>query len=501
MKFVAAIIATFVLIWGSNFPLGVPGEWTWTRSPVADDFWFSLLPACVWGSILGTIVWIGSRRIETCRTPERIAWLSGLLIATFGMLSGLREAAPPEFRAAKIAWVLYYAGSSGYFTEARKVLDTRDFLAHYDDELKKGDILHQGTHPPGLIVGYRGLMWACSKSSLLRQLLLATQPADLREAFRIIQVSSLQTPTPLTEHDRCVLWLAALLMQASAAATVIPLYHLLRLHTRRITSWQLASFWPLVPAVTIFSPKSDTCFPFLGCLVLALWLHGLRRNSLWLSFSAACAFWFGMTLSLALLPVACLAGLMTLWDLWLCSTEDRVPQPIVRLLRGLGAGGAAFIGLTLMTYLTTGCNLLEVWAWNYRNHAGFYTQYLRTYWKWLIVNPVELSIAAGLPLVLLSLSSLRPILKNPRSSAAGPFWMSLLTWSLLWLTGKNMGEAARLWIFLTPWIIWSAGPAWDSQINPAEEVLRSTRRRWLCAWICQLLAAIATITRIAGFHN
>ncbi|MDB5337742.1 MAG: hypothetical protein JWN70_3361 [Planctomycetaceae bacterium] len=501
MKLVCAVIAGILLIWCSTIPLGVPGEWTWTRSPIADDFWFSLIPTCGWAAILGVLVWIGSGRIEIAKRPERVAWLCGLFLVSFGMLGALREAAPPEFRAAKIAWVLYFQGSSGYFTEARKVRNTVEFLAHYDDEVKKGDVLHQGTHPPGLIVGYRGLMWACSHSSWLRKILLATQPADLREAFRIIQGANLQSPTPLTEHDRCVLWLAAILMQACAAATVVPIYSLLRLHTRRITSWQLAAFWPLVPAVTMFSPKSDTCFPFLGCLVLALWLHGLRKNSLWLCVAAAGVFWLGMTLSLALLPIACLAGLMTVWDLWVCRAEDRSPQPVARLLRGLAAGGAAFITLTTVTAIATGCNLLEVWTWNYRNHAGFYVQFPRTYWKWLLVNPIELCLAAGLPLVILALSSVPSILKSPRAAAAGPFWMSLLTWSLLWLTGKNMGEAARLWIFLMPWIIWSAGVGWEALISTGESGFHDARRRWLFAWISQLLAALTIITRVAGFQN
>lgn len=501
MKLVCAVLAGFLLIWCSTIPLGVPGEWTWTRSPTADDFWLSLLPSCGWAAILATVVWTGSGRIESCRGWERIGWLGGLLVASFGMLSALREAAPPEFRAAKIAWVLYYQGSSGYFTEARQVRDTGEFLAHYTDELKKGDVLHQGTHPPGLIVGYRGLMWACARFSGLRQCLLATQPADLREAFRFIQRASLQSPTPLTEQDRCVIWLAALIMQICAAATVIPLYSLLRLHSRRITSWQLAAFWPLVPAVTMFSPKSDTCFPFLGCLVLALWLRGLRRDSWCLCLAAGCIFWLGMTLSLALLPVACLAFLLSVWDLWLCCPADRGPSAAARLLRGLAAGGAGFIGLTLFAAIVLHCHLLEVWVWNYRNHAGFYAQFSRTYWKWLLVNPLELGVAAGLPLCVVAWSSLRPVWKNPRAAGAGPFWMSLLTWSLLWLTGKNMGEAARLWIFLMPWMIWSAGSGWEALMGAGEQGLRDARRRWLFTWICQLLAALTIITRVAGFHQ
>ena len=46
-----AVATTFLLIWCSSIPLGVPGEWTWTRSPVADDFWFSLIPAVGWAVV------------------------------------------------------------------------------------------------------------------------------------------------------------------------------------------------------------------------------------------------------------------------------------------------------------------------------------------------------------------------------------------------------------------------------------------------------------------
>lgn len=493
------IIVGLLLIWWSSLPLGVPGEWTWTRSPVAPDFWFSLLPATVWAMGMGAVLWAGSTRIETCSRGARTIWLLLLLLMSFGMLSGLRDAAPPEFRGAKVAWVLYYPGASGYFTEARRIKDTRVFLANYAQGLKTGDVLHQGTHPPGLIVGYRGLMWVCGQSPWLRKGLLATIPPDLHEAFQVIAGSTVGLPTQLTEQDRCVLWLAACLMQLCAAATVLPLYALIRLHASRTTAWHLAAFWPLVPVVTIFSPKSDTCFPFAGCLVLALWLSGLRRNSMLLCLAAGCVFWLGMTLSLAMLPVACLAGLLTLWYVWGCRTEEQLPNGTTRLLRGLVAGGGGFLALTCVTTWGTGCNLLEVWVWNYRNHAGFYAQYPRTYWKWLLVNPIEISVATGLPMALAAFS-LPTAWKNRRTAAAGPFWMSLLTWSLLWLTGKNMGEAARLWIFLIPWVIWSAAIGWEARLEGGSVEGAVLRRRWMISWAYQWLGALALITRVAGFH-
>lgn len=500
LKLACAVTVCFLLVWCTSIPLGVPGEWTWTRSRIADDFAFSLIPAFGWAIVFCSVVWIGSGRIERSSRWQITAWLAGLFVTSFGLLSALQEAAPPEFRGAKVAWVLYYPGSSGYFTEARKVQNTAEFLAHYEQELQKGDVLHQGTHPPGLVVGYRGLMWICGHSAALRQFLLWTQPEDLKEAFRVIAATSARTPTPLTELDRCVIWLAALLMQACAAATVIPLLSLLRLFVSRTASWQLTSFWPIVPAVAIFLPKSDTCFPFIGCVVLALWLHGLKKGSLVLCIAAGCIFWLGMVLSLALLPVGFLAAVLTAWLTWGCVPEVGPPNATRRVISGLVAGGSAFVILTTATWLLASCNLANVWVWNYRNHAGFYAQFPRTYWKWLLVNPLELAVATGLPLIILALCSLRIHWKQPRTAAGGPFWMSLLAWCLLWLTGKNMGEAARLWIFLMPWIIWSAGTGWQALITSDEQAHRDTRQTWLLCWICQFLTALIIITRVAGFQ-
>lgn len=498
IKLVSAVLVTLLLIWCTSIPLGVPGEWTWTRNPLADDFGFSLIPAVIWATIFSAVIWVGSRRIEACSGWERGIWLGGLFAASFGLIGALQEAAPHQFRFAKVAWVLYFPGSSGYFTEAKKVHDTREFLAHYERELHKGDVLHQGTHPPGLVVGYRGLMWLCGQSVTVRKVLLATQPEDLKEAFRVIAVTSAQTPTPLTELDRCVIWLAALIMQTCAAATVIPLYFLLRLHADRVTSWQLSAFWPVVPSIAIFLPKSDACFPFIGCVVLALWLHGLRKGSLVLAFAAGCVFWLGMTLSLALLPVAFLSGLLTVWYLWGCVTEDRIPHAARRLAWGLAVGLAGFAMLTAYVAFVMQCNLLNVWHWNYHNHAGFYLQFPRTYGKWLLVNPLELCVAVGLPLVVLYAAGMRRVLQQPRQAAAGPFWMSLTTWALLWLTGKNMGEAARLWIFLMPWIIWSAGTGWQA-MHTGATWWDDSPKRWLVCWICQFAAALMIVTRVAGF--
>ena len=61
----------------------------------------------------------------------------------------------------------------------------------------------------------------------------------------------------------------------------------------------------------------------------------------------------------------------------------------------------------MVLWLFHNVNLLNVWAWNYRNHAGFYGQFPRTYWRWLLVNPLELALALGVPIVVLTAAAFR----------------------------------------------------------------------------------------------
>ena len=132
-------------------------------------------------------------------------------------------------------------------------------------------------------------------------------------------------------------------------------------------------------------------------------------------------------------------------------------------MRCVAGAVAGFVVPTLLMGWFARVNLLSVWWLNYQNHAGFYEHYPRTYWKWLLVNPVELSFAAGGPVALMAVASVAvasvvSLGKERRSSLAPVAWLMLFVWGTLWLTGKNSGEAARLWIVFLPWLVWLAGP-------------------------------------------
>jgi methylthioxylose transferase len=161
---------------------------------------------------------------------------------------------------------------------------------------------------------------------------------------------------------------------------------------------------------------------------------------------------------------------------------------------------AALIGFAIPMLLLgwfARVNLLTVWWLNYQNHAEFYRHYPRTYWKWLLVNPVELSFAAGWPIALLAAVGVWQLCRTNKSPLASVAWSALLVGGSLWLTGKNSGEAARLWIVLLPWLVWFAGPLL------AREEAETKSRWWRPAWIVvavQLLVCLLTVSRVSGFH-
>ena len=113
-----------------------------------------------------------------------------------------------------------------------------------------------------------------------------------------------------------------------------------------------------------------------------------------------------------------------------------------------------------VAWLLVSLDLPGVWIQNFRNHAGFYEQYSRTYLSWLVVNPIELALAIGTPVFLYAvstwLSGTKGSLRTGRSLASFRLWC-FVTLAVLWLSGKNSGEAARLWLFLMPWLLWVCG--------------------------------------------
>lgn len=520
----AGVVASVVLLWGTTWPLGIPGEWVWPRLPADEATGANLWLAGGLATGYLVVVLVAGVRLQSAKVSclETAAWLAGLVMMAFAWLWCVQETAPPAGSLGKAPFVLFYPSSSGYFTLMRGIPPAQfpAFLAGYEALMRQGDVLHIGTHPPGLFCAFQALAALVDNLPQLHWL-DALQPESVRESFAVLTENTAQSEAPLQPREVRILWLAMLTAQSLAAMSVIPLYAVLRWTQSRAEAFLGASLWPTVPAVAIFLPKSDAIYPVLSLTIVWLAVESWRRwqaggtdgrsvvaapgrltCAVLFGIAAGVCAWLGLFLSLAFMPVLVFVALFGWLDGW---RKQRCIQERVGWLIPMLVG---FALPPVLLYVTTGLNLLTVWWLNYLNHAGFYAQYPRHYFGWLWRNPVELTLAVGWPVMATAWYTSGGWIASIQGRFSPQYWPTRVlaavvgagVWGLLWLSGKNSGEAARLWLLLMPGVVWLAthgGRKPETSPFPASSA-------WILndalVLILSLATCIATVHRVGGFH-
>ena len=122
--------------------------------------------------------------------------------------------------------------------------------------------------------------------------------------------------------------------------------------------------------------------------------------------------------------------------------------------------GLGFLAIMLCGWAVLRANPVVIGSWNLYHHARFYDEYPRTYRLWLVVNPIELAISLGLPSVVWCVIALFA----PRGVPVS-VWSTILVLTLTNLTGRNMGEVARLWMLYMPPLLIGAGYGFNRWIS------------------------------------
>ncbi len=462
--------------------IGVVGEWTWNRhnTVAAIDVAIPIVIACV---VIAAYLWTVrtlARKVDGSNGLAKVV-VPFVALLGFFVLWSVQSCAPSPHRQLKPNWVLYHWGASGYFEDARELESLNQYLASYEEEMAKGEVLHKGTHPPGLVMANYGLVKLCRDNENIATAIQATIPGSVAKAFGD-EVPKFRLP----ENERAALWLSILITQLLAAFTLVPLYGLLRRTLDADRSLLLASLWPLVPGVAVFLPKSDALYPIIGCTFLFFALAAWDKGSWWRATIAGVTFWLGMMLSLAMLPFAVITAMQAL-----IRYRDARPNR-----RGMTASIAGTIGsfamMTLLFHQLTGVALWRTWLMNYQNHASFYEQFERSYTKWLVMNPLELVLTLGAPILMAALLGAFTAIRSRNKTAIATSAAVFGTWLLLFLSGKNLGEAARLWVLLTPTFVWAC-----SSILAEHE--QGAHRTWLVLAMCQASIAVLTTYVVNGF--
>jgi hypothetical protein len=432
-------------------PLGIPGEWEWLRvhgrPPLLGLFFSGLAVAAYCGFVA-----LGFRAVAAPRLarPRETGWLAGLLGASIAIQVLIPTGAADEYDLTKWAYVNYFGASTGYYQVARTqaVSDPWRFLAAYPVWIQRQDSLHIGTHPPGLIVVQCLLLRSMERNPGLADMLLRSMPFSTAEGFRQLEKMDRKT---IPRADRAALYLSSLITLLACAGTVIPLYLLARSALPAPAAWVAAALWPLAPAANLFQPDADAAYPLLSTLALALAAWAARRvqgdrglvPGLALALGSGLVIALGTFFTLAFLPVGLIVALMIVL----------APEVVSRRKAGLIlAVGTGFLILSALGWAVTGAAPITVWKWNLKNHARFYVEYPRTYLAWLVVNPIELAIALGLPAAVWCIIGLASPRSVPRSA-----WATVAVLVLLNVVGRNMGEVARLWMLFLPPLLPAAG--------------------------------------------
>ncbi|OJW23909.1 MAG: hypothetical protein BGO49_30210 [Planctomycetales bacterium 71-10] len=447
------VVALLAGIHSGDLPTGVEGEWKWPKISASSSLLW-LLVSAAGVAAYGGYAALGFRAlgVPSRRGVREIGWVVGLTASAVAVQVFIAVGAPDEYDLTRWAYVHYFRGSTGYYEIARDqaAADPWKFLADYPTWIQSQDPFHIGTHPPGIIATHAALLAVTERHRGLTDFLNAAMPPSVTMGFRQLEAMNKRT---LPRADRAEIYLVSVLTLLLCAGTVAPLYLMAREGSPPQLAWCAAAFWPLAPALNLFQPLADAAYPFFsaGALAAGAWsarLNGTPGAAGWtavvLGLVSGVTMAFGMMYTLAFLPVGLMVALVVL------ATRSNLWSRRLKTIAWIGAGFLAFVALG---WIVTGANPLVVWRWNLHHHARFYDAYHRSYWPWLFANPVETAVAMGIPAAVWCTTGAA----TDRRYVPRTAWCGLAVIAIANLTGRNMGEVARLWMLFLPPLLTAAG--------------------------------------------
>ncbi len=429
-----------VLLWvtliATKTPLGLVGQWVWNRSPappVEPVLW--LIPFVV------SVAYLCLVAVDAL-LPRRILFSEPLMLSII-LAAGLLwqwvalDLPKPPLGMERYAPALYFESTTGYFTQARQIENAGDFLRQYKDWVSKADSFHQGTHPPGLILLFRGFLTLMDQKPDWAQQIERIAPTRMRDGLQAIG-------QPLNQSERSTLLLASMLAWGLSWATALLVYGLIRLEGSTRAASLGAILWMVMPASLLFLPLADAFYPFFAMLVWLLTVTSIRARVGLLAVFAGGACCLGLLLSLAFVVVGGIALIYVVLD---TAISRQLGRGIITLAC-LAAGIALPIEWIYENYQLS---MIDVWQINLQKHAGFYVAMPRSYLPWLGINLLEFAAMVSPPLFIgAAARGTGSLLKRGPASVDRLIAVWFLTLIALDLSGRNRSESARLWLFLMP---------------------------------------------------
>lgn len=482
------------LVLSRKWAIGIEGQWQWSFREILIDP-LLLLPSLILLLLLAGLLAIVARRGIPNRFVERIFLCAMLALSLWAVLS-IGGANPSGRYSAYDSIVAPWAG--GYYGEAVRVEDMGEYLDNYKElisSLRVNDIVrgHIADHPAGPVLFH----WLVNRSlgaiPSLSSLLIpadADQPLDATTNVTPRMLAEQLSHAPLSQGKFAGIWGSALLFRLGFWLTIPIVYFLARSLISREAGMVAAALTAVVPSLHLFGPYSDQLFSLFFMSSIFCWHKALRRGGwMWAGGSSLIVF-TGLMWSLSMLVIPAVLFFWTLFAAYQARLESGA-WPWRKWSTPLVSAFAVFLISTLLPSILFGYDTVEVWRICLAQHATFAPLFPRSYMSWTLFNPVEFMVFTGLPTALLFLAACVADVGIRRHDGERRAWSPCL-WSLvavlvlLNLSGKNLGETARLWMFMMPL----------AAVGASVALVGLDRRR---GWLVVIVVVLCAV-QLAAFH-
>jgi len=349
---------------------------------------------------------------------------------------------------------VYVPDHTSYFTDALTIKDLDRWLEEFPAKLPLMHT-HTRTHPPGAVVLFYAGQKTMEKLPWISSFYVDNVPRS-DEAMRTFGL----TPSQTAAGGLCafVLFIITVL--------VVPLtFAIARIFTDDETSVLAALFFASVPAFAHRTPVLDHMLALI--LLISLWfvLSSIRHKQIWKAPLAGLLMgagtWFGTTL-FAALPLCLLFCAAAVWHFRQNGAPAKNLVIIFFSYSGILVGTA--VTACFFSGLFFGLDFIDVYTaitkhgWEFNNTTSGRV----SSWMWILYNPHEFLMWAGIPLSIIFISaifkSVRDVLREGMSKLDPWLAAFMIFLVALDLSGKVCYESSRLVWFGYPLLaIFSAG--------------------------------------------
>ncbi|HOT90191.1 MAG TPA: glycosyltransferase family 39 protein [Anaerolineae bacterium] len=423
---------------------GVPGEWTWAGrppSPVTLPRW----PPAIIALTLTAAVSIGLDRRWNALSRRQRTMALGFLMVMIPLIQVLLKFIHYRY---PIEFYLYrtIGPHNGFWQIAISIESLSEYLRTYPAQMRAMDDVfeHLTTHPPGNIL----YLWLWRKGFEALPGLAHTVAHWLR-GYNCADLAFVTLP------DASI---AAALGQMSlpllSGLTIIPLYAWAKRLGDPRTGWRTASLFALVPAISLFTMRWDSLYPFYAATAFALLHRGLSENKPHLWFLA------GLVVSVAsfcsfgnapLAPGMALYAAFYLWRQGSCALWRAWRGWMALILGGYSVWG--------VFHLTTGVAFWDLLAITGGMQTALRATY--SYGRWLFYNVYDILVFVGVPVgvwfVVEATRTWKKAWRRQEMLAGLPALVVSATLLAINVAGVSPGEVGRLWmLWMTGMVVTAA---------------------------------------------